>query len=98
MPKRSEGLPEDYTEQQQALGAAIGARIRDRRRHLQLSQAGVRTQMELESVYVSRARFSRLEIGDALPNAAEIIALVKVLKVSSNWLLFGEEEATPGTS
>jgi ribosome-binding protein aMBF1 (putative translation factor) len=93
MPKRSEGLPEEYAEYVQKLASAIGARIRARRLQLDLSQENVRAQMELEHVYVSRTQFSRIEMGARLPNAAEIIALVNVLEVSCSWLLFGDEES-----
>ena len=91
MPKRSEGLPPDYAAHRQALGRTIGGRIRARRLQRELSQERVRAQMELEQVYVSRAQFSRIEAGESLPNAAELIALVKVLQVSCHWLLFGDE-------
>ncbi len=98
MPKRSENLPAEYAAHQHALAMVIGERIRTRRQGLHLSQEQVRAKMELETVYTSRARFSRLEIGATLPNAAEIIALVHVLQVSYGWLLLGEEEATGGTT
>lgn len=89
MPKRSEGVPEEYAQYRQALARAIGMRIRNRRRELDLGQEQVRAQMELENVYVSRAYFSRLERGEAVPDAAEVIALIKVLQVSCTWLLYG---------
>ena len=92
MPRRSQDIPEDYTEYEQALAHAIGARIRQRRRQLKLTQENVRVKMELESVHVSRARFSRIEIGAALPDAAEILALAVALDVSCSWLLRGREE------
>ena len=98
MPKRSEGVPEEYAEYRQALAGAIGGRIRARRLQLKLSQESVRVQMELEHVYVSRAQFSRVEIGESLPNAAEIIALVKVLQISCSWLLWGNEESIRSTT
>ena len=96
MPRRTEDLPEEYAVHRRALAIAIGARIRQRRRQLGLSQERVRAQMELESVSVSRTQFSRIETGEALPNAVEIIALVKVLQISCRWLLFAHEE--PGQS
>ena len=97
MPKRSEGVPEEYADSRRALGSAIGGRIRTRRRQLDLSQDRLRAQMELENVYISRTQFSRIEAGESLPDAAEIIALVHVLQVSYSWLLLGEE-ATSGTA
>lgn len=96
MPKRSEGIPEEYAEYRQALGSAIGARVRARRLEINLSQESLRAQMELENVYVSRAQYSRIETGESLPNAAEIIALVKVLRVSCQWLLYGNEKTIRG--
>ena len=90
MPKRSEGVPEEYAASRRTLGSAIGDRVRARRRQLDLSQDRLRAQMELENVYVSRTQFSRIEAGESLPDAAEIIALIKVLQVSGDWLLFGE--------
>jgi transcriptional regulator with XRE-family HTH domain len=89
MPKRTQDMPAEYTEYERALAAAIGARIRQRRKILRLTQEQVRIRMETESVSVTRARFSRIEKGDALANAAEIVALVVALDVSYQWLLAG---------
>ena len=61
-----------------------------------MSHDCVRIQMELENVSVSRTQFSRIESGERLPDAAEIIALVHVLQISCMWLLFGDEEKTGG--
>ncbi|MGI8550046.1 MAG: helix-turn-helix domain-containing protein [Dehalococcoidia bacterium] len=97
MPKRSEGLPEEHAASTRALGRAIGRRIRVRRVQLQLSQEQVRAQMELEHVYVSRTQFSRIETGASLPNAAELIALMTILRVQCAWLLFGPEEPFNGS-
>ena len=69
------------------------SKLKRRRQQQRLRQEHLRTQMELENVYVSRARFSRIETGESLPNAAEIIALVNVLQVSYGWLLAPAEEA-----
>lgn len=46
--------------------------------------------MELEQVFISRAQYSRIESGEALPNAAELIALRATLGVPFDWLLLGE--------
>jgi transcriptional regulator with XRE-family HTH domain len=78
-------------EYQRALASAIGSRIREKRQQLGLTQEQVRAQMELENVYVSRTQYSRVENGESLPNAAEIIAMTKVLHVSFNWLMTGQE-------
>lgn len=91
MPKRSQDIPEEYTEYEHALAQAIGARIRLRRRQLKLTQENARIKMELESVRISRARFSRIELGEYLPDAAEILALAVALDVSYRWLLTGAD-------
>jgi len=98
MPKRSEGLPEEHAVYTRALGRAIGRRIRARRVQLQFSQEQVRAQMELEHVYVSRTQFSRIETGTSLPNAAELIALITILRVPCASLLFAPEEPINGSS
>lgn len=98
MPKRSEGVPNEYADYKYTLGSAIGTRIRERRLALQLTQDVVRARMELENTYVSRTQFSRIESGESVPNAVEIIALVKVLQMSCSWLLFGDEEPFRSTS
>ncbi len=95
MPKRSEDVPEEAAAYQQALARAIGGRIRARRRELGLSQEQLRTRLELANVYISRTQFSRMELGESLPNAAEIIALGDVLQRSCSWLLGGQAE--PGS-
>lgn len=92
MPRRGEGIPQDFEAYKEAAGGAIGARIRMRRTQLKMSQESVRAQMELENVYLSRAQLSRIEVGTSLPNAVEIIALVRVLQITCSWLLFGDAE------
>jgi len=87
MPKRTQNVPEEYTDYERALAKAIGMRIRQRRHALRLTQEQVRIRMETESVSVTRAKFSRLEKGDALANAAEVVALAAALQVSYSWLL-----------
>lgn len=89
MPRRSQDIPEEYNEYERALARAIGARIRERRKELRLTQEEVRTQMEAESIHVSKAHFSRIEAGERMLSAAVVIALSKVLKVKYNWLLEG---------
>ena len=81
--------PAEYTDYERVLAAAMGARIRQRRNILRLTQEQVRIRMETESVSVTRARFSRIEKGDALANAAEIVALATALDVLFDWLLTG---------
>jgi transcriptional regulator with XRE-family HTH domain len=93
MPKRTQDMPAEYTDYERALAQAIGARIRQRRKVLRLTQEQIRIRMETESVSVTRARFSRIEKGDALANAAEIVALATALAVSHDWLLTGTAQS-----
>ena len=48
--------------------------------------------MELEEVAISRTKYSRIEHGEALPNAAELKALRAILGVSYDWLIDGEDK------
>jgi transcriptional regulator with XRE-family HTH domain len=90
MPKRMRDVPAEYLTSQRALAEAIGSRVRARRVELDLTQEHLRARMELEQVAVSRTQYSRIENGEALPNAAEIVALHTILGVSYDWLLGGE--------
>jgi transcriptional regulator with XRE-family HTH domain len=92
MPKRIQDLPEEYLTTQRALARAIGARVRLRRSELDLTQEHLRARMELELVFISRTQYSRIENGDVLPNAAELIALRAILDVPFEWLLLGEKD------
>jgi transcriptional regulator with XRE-family HTH domain len=89
MPKRIRDLPEGYQNRRRALAEAIGARVRLRRAELELTQEHLRARMELAHVFISRTQYSRIENGDTLPDAAELIALESILDVSLEWLLHG---------
>lgn len=91
MPKKMRDLPEEYVVSQRALARAIGARVRLRRAALALTQEHLRARLELERVAISRTQYSRIENGEVLPDAAELVALHAVLGVSFDWLLRGEE-------
>ena len=97
MPKRMQDLPEEYQTSLRALARAIGARLRMRREELDLTQEQLRARMELEQVFISRTQYSRIENGEALPDAAELIALHAILEVSFDWLLLGEKGSRPLT-
>ncbi len=92
MPKRMQDLPEEYLPNQRALAQAIGARVRMRREELELTQEQLRARLELEQVFISRAQYSRIENGEALANASELIALRTLLDISFDWLLLGQEQ------
>lgn len=91
MPKRMQDLPAEYRSERRALAERIGERLRLRREELGLTQEQVRARLELEGAYVSRTQYSRIENGDALANAADLIGLQAVLNVSFDWMLKGEE-------
>lgn len=91
MPKRMQDVPEEYLTRQRATAQAIGSRVRLRRAELDLTQEHLRAKLELEQVAVSRTQYSRIENGEVLPNAAEIIALRAILGVTFDWLLLGSE-------
>jgi DNA-binding XRE family transcriptional regulator len=91
MPKRIQDLPEEYLSHQRTIARAIGARMRLRRSELDLTQEHLRARMEFEHVFISRTQYSRIENGDVLPNAAELIALRAILDVTFDWLLLGEK-------
>jgi transcriptional regulator with XRE-family HTH domain len=82
MPKQSPHLLPAYTQYARDLAQSIGSRIRQRRTALGLDQAALRAKLERKHVFVSRTTLSRMENGACLPNAAEIIALTRVLRVS----------------
>ena len=48
--------------------------------------------MEEEQIHVTRSQFSRIENGEILPDAGEVMVLVLVLDVSYQWLLEGKGE------
>lgn len=94
MPKRNASLTKEFVDYEQALAQEMGARIEARRKELGLNQAQVRAHMAEARVAITRAQFSRVENGESLVNAAELIALAAVLGVSVQWLLEGDTEAT----
>ncbi|NTU84319.1 MAG: helix-turn-helix domain-containing protein [Chloroflexales bacterium] len=93
MPKRSKDILEEYTDYERAIAQAMGARVQARRGELRLTQAQVRAEMTAARVPITRTQFSRIENGESLLNAAELIALASVLGVSCRWLLEGERPA-----
>ena len=92
MPKRSQNVSEEYSEYKKSQAQAIGARIGQRRKQLKLTQEDLRMRMKDENIYVTRSQFSRIENGEILPDAGEVIALALVLDVSFQWLLEGKGE------
>ncbi len=91
MPRNRTDVPEEYREHQRETAIAIGGRIRQRRMQLGFSQRKVRELMELSSVSVTKSQFSRIELGELLPSAVEVIALAEALGVTVQWLLLVDE-------
>jgi transcriptional regulator with XRE-family HTH domain len=90
MPKRMQDLPEEYASVRRAAGREIGARVRRRRAVLDLTQEQLRARREVEQVDISRTRFSRIENGEAMPDAFELLGLRATLGVTFDWLVRGE--------
>ncbi len=91
MPRRRTDVPQEYAEYECNVAKLIGDRIKQRRRQLGLGQVKLREKLELSSVSITKTQFSRIENGQLLPSALEVIALAEALEVSFNWLLLGEE-------
>ena len=89
MPKHSSNIPRNYDENKTAIAKEIGSCIRSRRLELGIKQETLKAKMELEGVYISRSQLSRIEHGESLPTALELIGLSVILKVSYQWLLDG---------
>ncbi len=95
MPRQSADTG-DYNQYERELAREIGARIKQRRGALALTQKTVMERIEVRGVYISRSQYSRIENGQQLPSAAEVIALAQVLNVSFDWLLLGHESSDHG--
>ena len=69
---------------------SLGERIASYRKKAGYSQEGL-----AEQLGVSRQAVSKWETGEATPDAERIIALAKVLGVTTDALLLGREEPSP---
>jgi transcriptional regulator with XRE-family HTH domain len=94
MPKRGQNYSEEYSAYERSIAQAMGERIRHRRQQLGLLQEDVRMRLSLEKVYMSRTQYSRIETGESLLRASEIVALMRILDCSCAWLLFGEASSS----
>ena len=91
MPKRSRDVPEEHRVYERALAKAMGERVRERRQQLGLSQEEIRIRLGTDQVHISRTQYSRIETGESMLRASEIISLVRVLDRTCAWLLYGED-------
>src|SRR5690349_3097383 len=92
MPKRMQDLPEEYASNWRSLARAIGARVRLRRGAPALPRGRLRARLEFEQANLSRTQFSRIENGDAMPDAFELLGLRATLGVSFDWLVLGKDK------
>lgn len=68
----------------------VGARIAERRKNRQFSQADLSSVMPFYGRRISQSVISRWESGRDLPDAEEIAALAENLGTTAEWLLTGE--------
>lgn len=93
MPRRNEQAAANNANYKKDLAVAIGRRIRQRRDELQIEQKDLRARLELKGIFISRSELSRIEQGQSLPDAAEIVELARALNVSCEWLLISNAVA-----
>ena len=95
MPKRAKNHPVAYTDYEREIAEAMGTRLHTRRKELQLTQEQVRERMAAAHILITRTQFSRIENGDSLLYATELIAIATALDMSYQWLLDGEAPVEP---
>ncbi len=64
-----------------------GARVKEARRKLKLSQENLAAKLQLEGVIIERDSVSRIEIGTRFVADYELVALCKILNVTPEYLL-----------
>ena len=64
-----------------------GDRVRELRLHRRLSQSALAAKMQTEGVIVEQDVISRIENGSRLVTDYELLALVKIFGVSSDWII-----------
>lgn len=69
-----------------------GERIREQRLRRRLSQSALAAKMQTEGVIVEQDVISRIESGTRLVTDYELLAITKILEVSSDWLIGAEEK------
>ena len=69
-----------------------GQRIREAREMLKLSQEQLAAKLQTEGLGVNQNSISRIETGKRLVADFELVALSKVLGVSMEWLVNGQQE------
>ena len=69
-----------------------GARVKKARKNLNISQATLAARLQVLGVNIARDSVSRIEIGTRFVADYELLALSKILGVSSGYLLGDGEE------
>lgn len=69
-----------------------GERIREQRLRRRLSQSALAAKMQTEGVIVEQDVISRIESGTRLVTDYELLAITKILEVSSDWLIGAEKK------
>ena len=64
-----------------------GARVKEARRKLNLSQAELAAKLQIEGVNIERDSVSRIEIGTRFVADYELLVLCRILKVTPSYLL-----------
>ena len=64
-----------------------GARVREARKRLKLSQENLAAKLQLEGVTMERDSVSRIEIGTRFVADYELLMLCKILNVTPSYLL-----------
>lgn len=64
-----------------------GARVREARRKLKLSQENLAAKLQIEGVIIERDSVSRIEIGTRFVADYELLVLCKILNVTPQYLL-----------
>lgn len=73
--------------QYEGRGNISGIRIRELRIQRHLSQSALAAKMQTQGVVVEQDVISRIEHGARLVTDYELLALVKIFEVSSDWLI-----------
>lgn len=68
-----------------------GERIHKARRRLKLTQSDLSAKLQLSGIIIERDSISRIEIGTRFVADYELREIARILNVSVEWLLEGEE-------
>ena len=68
-----------------------GERIHKARRRLKLTQSDLSAKLQLSGIIIERDSISRIEIGTRFVADYELRELARILNVSVEWLLEGDE-------